>query len=197
MLSIRRPTPASVQDFLATQAKLSLTYAAVGSSLRTPPAGYVVDHTRVRLGAGERAFDAARAALAHWEHFRLGWLEAIPNDTPIERGQVVGILARSLGVWSLNACRIVAVIDEDGSVKRFGFSYGTLPGHMESGEERFLIEWQREEDGVWYDILAFSRPRHFLARLSYPWMRRMQKRFGQESAAAMCRAVREAAGISH
>ena len=38
---------------------------------------------------------------------------------------------------------------------RFGFAYGTLPGHGGSGEERFLIERDRD-DGVWYDILAFS-----------------------------------------
>jgi len=81
-------------------------------------------------------------------------------------------------------------VDEEGPVQRFGFTYGTLPDHAGSGEERFLIEWDREEGSVWYDILAFSRPRHLLARLGYPWVRRVQKRFGWESAAAMCRAVR-------
>ena len=65
-----------------------------------------------------------------------------------------------------------------------------MPDHVESGEERFLIEWDRGDDSVWYDILAFSRPQHFLTRLGYPWLRRMQKRFGRESAAAMLRAVR-------
>jgi uncharacterized protein (UPF0548 family) len=52
-----------------------------------------------------------------------------------------------------------------------------------------LIEWNREDNNVWYDILAFSRPNHLLARLGYPVVRRMQKRFGRESAAAMQRAV--------
>jgi uncharacterized protein (UPF0548 family) len=52
-----------------------------------------------------------------------------------------------------------------------------------------LVEWDRSDDSVWYDILAFSRPRHFLARLGYPWMRRAQKRFGRESAAVMRRTV--------
>ena len=51
---------------------------------------------------------------------------------------MVAILARSIGLWWLNACRIVAVVDEDGPVKRFGFAYGTLPDHAGSGEERFL-----------------------------------------------------------
>jgi len=127
------------------------------------------------------------------KQFRLGWLEAGPEDTPIKEGQVVAILARSIGLWWLNACRIVAVVNEDGPVKRFGFAYGTLPDHAGSGEERFQVEWDRKEGSVWYDILAFSRPRHFLAKLGYPWVLRVQKRFGRESAAVMCWAVAETA----
>jgi uncharacterized protein (UPF0548 family) len=189
MIFLRRPTVEAIRAFLASQARLDLTYSAVGATATTPPAGYVVDHTRMRLGAGEKVFAAAKEALEGWQQFRLGWLEASPEDTPIKEGQVVAILARSIGLWWLNACRIVMVVDEDGPVKRFGFAYGTLPDHAGSGEERFLVEWDREDDSVWYDILAFSRPRHFLARLGYPWVRRTQKRFGRESAAVMRRAV--------
>lgn len=189
MLFLRRPTAEAIRAFLASQARLDLTYSAVGATATSPPAGYVVDHTRIRLGAGEKVFAAAKDALERWQQFRLGWLEASPEDTPIKEGQVVAILARSIGMWWLNACRIVVVVDEDGPVKRFGFAYGTLPDHAGSGEERFLIEWDREDDSVWYDILAFSRPRHFLARLGYPMVRRTQKKFGRESAAVMCRAV--------
>ena len=75
---------------------------------------------------------------------------------------------------------------------RFGFAYGTLPGHAESGEERFLVEWDRADDAVWYDILAFSRPRHPLARLGYPLTRRTQRRFARDSAAAIRQAVAHA-----
>jgi uncharacterized protein (UPF0548 family) len=195
MLFWRRPTDAAIRSFLAEQGQLELTYAAVGATAKTPPAGYVVNHTRIRLGQGETVFQAAKAALKHWQQFRLGWLEATPNDTPIKVGQVVAILARSIGLWWLNACRIVVVVDEPGPVQRFGFAYGTLPAHAGTGEERFLVEWDRADDSVWYDILAFSRPRHLLARLGYPWVRRVQKQFGRESAAVMRRAV-NAAGTS-
>jgi uncharacterized protein (UPF0548 family) len=99
---------------------------------------------------------------------------------------VVAILARSLGLWWLNACRIVTVVDEE---DRFGFAYGTLPDHAGTGEERFLIERDDQDSSVWYDILAFSRPHQFLVRLGCPYMRVIQRRFGRESAAAMCRAV--------
>ena len=88
-----------------------------------------------------------------------------------------------------SACRIVHVVRETGPVARFGFAYGTLPDHAGTGEERFLVEWDRASGEVWYDILAFSRPRWLVARLGYPCMRRLQKRFGRESAAAMVRAA--------
>jgi uncharacterized protein (UPF0548 family) len=189
MLSLRRPTAATIRAFLAAQARLDLTYPAVGATATTPPAGYVVDHIRRKLGEGEPAFSAARSALERWDHFRLGWVEACPTDTPIQEGQVVAVLARNLHLWWLNACRIVNVVDEEGPLQQFGFAYGTLPEQAESGEERFLVEWDRATGSVWYDILAFSRPRHFLARLGYPWVRRVQKRFAQDSATAMVRAV--------
>jgi uncharacterized protein (UPF0548 family) len=102
----------------------------------------------------------------------------------------VAIVARRAGMWWLNACRIVYVVDEPGPVGRYGFAYGTLPDHAESGEERFLVEWDRAAGEVWYDILAFSRPRWLLTRLGYPYMRRVRRRFGRESA-AMVRALKD------
>ncbi len=115
-----------------------------------------------------------------------------PPETPIQAGQVVAVIARLFGPWWLNGCRIVYVVDEEGSVQRFGFAYGTLPGHSESGEERFTAEWHRANDAVWYDILAFPRPQQLLARLGCPFARRLQKRFARDSAVAMLRAVAEA-----
>jgi len=88
-------------------------------------------------------------------------------------------------VWFLNAARIVYVIDEP---RRFGFAYGTLPGHAERGEERFLIEWLTD-DTVWYDLDAISRPRYWAARVAYPVARRLQRRFARLSKASMAAAV--------
>ena len=189
MLSLRRPTAGVIQQFREVQSKLDFTYSAIGAAATEPPTGYVVDHTRIKLGAGEGVFQNAKEALCRWEHFNLGWVEAIPNSTPIEAGQVVAVLARVLGIWWLNACRIVYVVDEGEATVRFGFAYGTLPSHAESGEERFVIEWNRADDSVWYDILAFSRPNYFVTKLGYPLVRCFQKRFARNSAAAMMRAV--------
>jgi len=190
MLSLRKPSADAMQRFLSAQAKLPFTYEAVGATAETPPAGYVVDRTRIKLGEGEPVFRSAIAALRRWEQFRLGWVEAWPSDTPIQKGEVVAVMGRAIGVWWLNACRIVYVVDETGPISKFGFAYGTLPGHVESGEERFLIEWDRSDEGVWFDIMAFSRPNHVLTRLGYPVVRRLQKRFGRDSAASMINAVR-------
>jgi uncharacterized protein (UPF0548 family) len=191
MLSLRKPSAEGLGEFLAVQSKLDRTYPAVGATAAVPPAGYVVDRTRIKLGEGAGVFAAAKAALGRWEHFRLGWVEAWPPETPIQAGQIVAVIARLFGLWWLNACRIVYVGDEEGPIQRFGFAYGTLPGHAESGEERFTVEWQGADDAVWYDILAFSRPQQLLARLGYPFARRLQKRFARDSAAAMQRAVVE------
>jgi uncharacterized protein (UPF0548 family) len=188
MLLLRKPSAAAIHRFLASQANLDVSYPAVGATSATAPPGYVVDHTRMLLGRGEPAFAAAKAALQGWEHFNLGWVQLCWPDTAPEVGRVVAVLAHVSGVWWLNACRIIYVMNEQGRVKRFGFAYGTLPEHAESGEERFTIEWH-PDDSVWYDILAFSRPNRLIVRLGYPLVRSVQKRFARDSARAMQLAV--------
>src|SRR3954447_7437986 len=114
MLSLRKPGPAAIQKFLDGQAALDFTYAEVGATAAVPPSGYVVDRTRVKVGEGEKVFLAARAALERWAQFRLGWLEVWPPTTAIRAGEVVAVLARSWGLWWLNACRVVYGVDEQG-----------------------------------------------------------------------------------
>lgn len=101
----------------------------------------------------------------------------------------MAVLISHLGFCSLNAARIVYTIQEDGGIMRYGFAYGTLADHGESGEERFSVEWHRSDDSVWYDLLAFSRPKALLARLGYPLARMLQRRFVDGSKLAMTRAV--------
>ena len=77
---------------------------------------------------------------------------------------------------------------------RFGFAYGTLPGHIEAGEERFLIEWDRGDDRVWYDIVAYFRPRHVLARVGWAYGLWKVNGFRRDSAEVMREAVRRGQG---
>jgi uncharacterized protein (UPF0548 family) len=121
---------------------------------------------------------------------RLGWASIHPADAQQAPGTVVAMVVAHYGFWSVHACRIVYALDETaGGVHRLGFAYGTLPTHAAVGEERFAVEWQRADDSVWYDLLAFSRPRHPLARLGSPLARRQQRRFARDSARAMQAAV--------
>src|SRR5579871_352361 len=108
-LSLRKPSPESIRRFLTAQTKLPFSYLAVGATAKTPPAGFVVDHTRVKLGEGESVFNSAKAALRRWEQFRLGWVEAWPPATPIQSGEVVAVMGQAIGLWWLNSCRIVYV----------------------------------------------------------------------------------------
>ena len=149
MLSLGKPSEERLRDFRAAQSKLDLTYPAVEATAAVPPAGYVVNRTRINLGEGAETFAAAKAALGRWEHFRLGWVEAWPPETPIQAGQVVAVVARLFGLWWLNACRIVYVVSEETPDQRYGFAYGTLLEHAESGEERFTVEWHQQDDAVW------------------------------------------------
>jgi uncharacterized protein (UPF0548 family) len=186
MLRLTRPTPADVAAHLAAQRGLAFTYPEVGATRdELAPPGYEHDHNRQRLGTGEATFGRARDAIRSWAMFPapLAWAE--PQPVAICAGEVAGVIVRALGVWWLNATRIAYVIDEP---RRYGFAYGTLPGHAECGEERFLVEWLAD-DTVWYDLRAFSQPRYWLARMGKPVVRALQRRFARMSMAAMLAAV--------
>ena len=62
------------------------------------------------------------------------------------------------GVWFLNPCRVVYRVDVPGETNEVAFSYGTLSGHVECGEERFTLRRDPSTDEVRFEILAFSRP---------------------------------------
>jgi uncharacterized protein (UPF0548 family) len=188
--SWREPARDDVAAFLAGQCDVTWGYPGVGltAANNPPPAGYNLDHNRVKLGDGAAVFEAACAALRGWKMFPSPWTRISPADAPIQTGQTLAMQAHALGVWWLNACRIVYVIDELAPVRRFGFAYGTLPAHVEEGEERFSVELHAD-DSVWYDLRAFSRPRYWPVRLAKPLARRLQWRFVRESQAAMQQAI--------
>jgi len=189
MLLLSRPSDAQIRAFLVRQQSAPHSYPDVGASAGVPPPGYAVDHNRIRLGEGAAAFKRAVEAVRRWEMFHLNWVWVHWPETPIEAGATVAITSQQLGFWTLNASRIVYTIDEDGPVRRFGFAYGTLPDHVESGEERFVVEWRREDDSVWYDLLAFSRPNHVLVTCGYRVGRALQRRFARDSLRAMSQFV--------
>jgi uncharacterized protein (UPF0548 family) len=62
-------------------------------------------------------------------------------------------------------CRVVYVVDEP---DRRGFAYGTLPGHPESGEERFVVRYDEATEQVYAEVAAFSRHATWWSRLASP-----------------------------
>jgi uncharacterized protein (UPF0548 family) len=191
MFSPSKPSPDIIHAFLVAQKDQQFSYDFVGASRATAPDGYVIDHNRVPLGVGSAVFERAKDAIRQWKMFEMGWLELCWPNVPIVAGSTVAVVVHHLGFWSLNACRIVYAIEERGAVEEYGFAYGTLSDHAEMGEERFTVEFHANDETVWYDIYAFSRPRP-LARLAYPFTRALQKRFASDSKAAMQRAVEQA-----
>jgi uncharacterized protein (UPF0548 family) len=189
MLRTTEPTRDEVNALLRVQCEQPFRYPGVGtSSDSAPPPGFDLDHNRVRIGQGAADFEAAVVALRAWAMFPAPWTRIAPAHAPIAQGTVVAMSAHAVGFWWLNACRIVYLVDDSAPVRRFGFAYGTLPTHVESGEERFTVELHANGE-VWYDLRAFSRPRYWLARDFKPVARRLQRRFVRESQQAMRRAV--------
>jgi uncharacterized protein (UPF0548 family) len=189
MFLATRPDDEAIRLFLTAQRQLPYSYGEIDATKTTPPRGYDIDHNRIQLGTGREVFTRAKEAVRRWEMFNLGWLQLWKPTAPIAVDTTVAVLAHVWSIWILNACRIVYVIDDTGPMDIFGFAYGTLPGHVERGEERFTVQWNHTDDSVWYDILAFSRPNHWLTRLGYPYVRRLQKRFARASQQAMLSAV--------
>jgi len=181
MFLINKPSADQIQQFIDSQRNLRFSYPEVGATAHRPPAGYRIDHNRQRLGSGTETFNCGVKALQSWKQFDLGWVQIVPAGKPIEIGAVVGILTKHFGFWSLNACRVVYLINEERPVRKFGFAYGTLANHVERGEERFTVEWSAADDAVWYDILAFSQPGKLLVKLGLPLARMIQKRFARDS----------------
>lgn len=145
-----------------------LTYDEVGGTSAGAPAGYrAVARTRTLR---RRDFEGAVEDLMRWRmHERAGLRVA----ASAERAAVDEVVVLRLGPGPLSLripCRVVAVTDESG---RAGFAYGTLPGHPETGEERF--ELARQPDGsVVFEITAFSRPATVLAKAGGPVSRLVQ-----------------------
>lgn len=184
MFTLTRPTPERIARFRAEQSTLEFSYSSPGSTRGAAPSEMNRDRHSIRLGIGDEAWSRACNSIRAWRMFDLGWVELHDASAPIEVGTTVAVLIRSLGLWSLNAARIVYVVDEPA---RFGFAYGTLPDHAESGEESFLVT--RDPAGsVSYEITADSRPNQLAAKIAYPWVRTLQKRFARCSLQAMQRA---------
>jgi uncharacterized protein (UPF0548 family) len=154
-----------------------LTYPEHGATRAALPPGYHHLERRARLGTGRAVFERGAAALMSWKMHRAAGLRVTAEGDARPGERVVSRIAPGVAA----PCRVVYVIDEPG---RRGFAYGTLPGHPESGEEAFIVDID-EADGVWFTVRAFTRPATFLARISGPFGRGVQRLMARRYIRAM------------
>jgi uncharacterized protein (UPF0548 family) len=156
----------------ARRAAPPFTYPEVGASAGALPSGYRHLDVERRLGAGTDRFQIVVERLLSWEMHRRAGLLVDPARPRVLAGDVA-VLSLLLGPWPIVApVRVVDVVDEP---RVRGFAYGTLPGHPETGEERFLIHHDAD-DTVRATIRAFSRPARWFSRLGGPLARHVQDR---------------------
>jgi len=189
MFSLREPSAAAIARVLADAARHGFSYQDVGVTRGDHPAWLNPLHHRERVGAGEAAYHAAIAQARQWRMYQLPWTRVYPPEAGALPGTVIATVVRHLGFWSVNPCRVVYDEESAGEVSTSAFAIGTLPDHAETGEERFQVEWHRGDDSVWFEILAFARPRHWLARLGAPITRSLQRKFAAEALQAIRAAV--------
>ena len=191
MFLIGKPSREEINDFIAAQSRLTFSYAEVGETkIRAAPHGYPINQLREKLGEGEQTYQKAVEALRSWQMYSTNWTELHPKNAPIENGEIVVMLVNHLGFWSLNPCRIVYSIEEETpQFSRNAFAVGTLPAHYEAGEERFMIEWNRQTDEVYYELYAFARAHNWLAKIGFPFVPLFQKRFAANSYEAMLKST--------
>jgi uncharacterized protein (UPF0548 family) len=148
------------------------TYSDVGATFAGRfPQGFHHDHYESDLGHGPEAFQRAVKGLKTWEAHRLPGMQVFPRDRGIRTGATV-VVTLGTPILALAApCRIVGIVDGQ---TRWGFAYGTLPGHPEQGEESFSVSMAADET-VRFEIKAFSRPGDPLVRLSGPIGRAIQR----------------------
>lgn len=182
----RRPSPALIARVLATQGTVPLSYEEAGMTRSDDARGYPRNHHETVLGSGPDVYLRAVAAVRSWAMYDLPWTEVHPPGTPVAEGAVFATVVRHLGFWSINPCRVVYVDEEETpALRSFSFAIGTLPLHSERGEERFRVVWDRAGGEVRFEIVAYAAARHWMARLSGPYVRHLQRRFGRAALEAV------------
>lgn len=149
-------TPPRRAELLAEFADAPLTYpehehGATAGPLPPDAAHLDLD---VPIGRGARVFDRAAEAVLGWQMHRGAGLDVRATTPRAQLDTLVLVtFVRGLPLGLSAPCRVLSVADRP---DRQGFTYGTLPGHLESGEERFEVV--RDPTGlVRLRIVAFSR----------------------------------------
>jgi uncharacterized protein (UPF0548 family) len=126
-------------------------------------------------------FEHLAQAVRGYRVFPPWMLERVCRREPVQVGDTVGGCYHLLpGIDLMFAARVTAVCDDkNGSTRRAGFTYQTLDGHPELGEETFSVEKDESTGRVSAALRSWSRPGAWLTRIAYPYARRCQLRAGR------------------
>ena len=150
---------------LAALEELPLTYSEVGATAAAElPAGYDHQHVERQIGTGDQRFEQAADAVMHWGMQRGSGLRVQASSEVVVVDAIVVVRMGFLPA----PCRVVYVIDEP-DIR--GFGYGTLPGHPECGEERFVVRRDPATSAVFAEVTAFSRPAAWWSKAGGPVVR--------------------------
>jgi uncharacterized protein (UPF0548 family) len=184
---LTRPTPQLASGVGAG----AFSYPDVGATNGPPPTGWPVDRRVGDVGIGQLDYEQGRALIDSLAMFDQDWLHLMCEGPP-SPGKGVVFASWQFGLWSLNACRVVYMIDETTEThSTYGFAYGTLEDHAVAGEERFSLRWNRQTDRVTFEVYKFSRLRHPLVVLAGPVARIIQRRFSDKAIARIRRGILE------
>ena len=123
-------------------------------------------------------FTRVAAAILDYRVFPTWLIEGVLARRPVEAGDIVGIRCHfAPGLDLFFAARVIERIAVlSGPVWRTGFTYRTLEGHPECGEETFVVEKDELTGQVTAALRSWSRPGLWLTRVGGPFTRWMQVR---------------------
>ncbi|AVM00545.1 hypothetical protein C6V83_09950 [Gordonia iterans] len=134
---------------------------------------HVVTHCEL-IGGGRHVFEHAAARLLSGAAHRAARAPLRRSDRPaareLEPGERVEVRPFGLGA-AASPCRVLVA---EYTPRRADLVYGTLPGHLECGEERFSVVLG-DDDAVIVEVVAFSRPGRPITRIAGPLGRRLQQ----------------------
>lgn len=117
-------------------------------------------------------------AVRGYEVFPPTLVSGVLRRNPVERGDTYGICYHLFpGIDLVFAGRVIDSFDgPSGDVWRAGFTFWTVRGHPELGEETFLVEKASRTGVVRVSLSSWSRPGTWLTRAAAPVTRWIQVR---------------------
>lgn len=117
-------------------------------------------------------------AILRYDVFSPSAVVAVMRRTPVEIGDTIGVRFHFVpGLDLFFAARVTNRFESQDEHKwRCGFTYRTLDGHPECGEEDFIVEKDLASGKITVALRCWSRPEIWIARLVSPITRRLQLR---------------------